>query len=305
MSSTVRSIMVPLDGTTDAEQALPVGASLARRTGAPLHLVSVQEPVPAAVTAEAGPYGADLERQSRTELARYLADVLDATRLTGGMDVQAEVLDGVADSAMAEYVVRHEIGLVVMTTHGRTGLTRWALGSVADRLLRRVTIPVLLLHPQELPQPTRFRRFLVTLDGQIEDAVLEPAIALGSLEPDAEYVLFRVVEPPLPLLTSLAASPFPVGQPHPERALEEAARDYLERMADRLRARGLKVSWRIVCARDVPRQVTDLARDTGADCIVVGTHGAGGFERLLVGSVADKVVRRTTLPVLVGPLAPR
>ena len=305
MRTRFRSILVPLDGSQVAEQALPVGASLARRAGAPLHLVSVQEPIPVAVTAEVGQYGIELERESRAELGRYLTGTLDITRTTQGMDAQGEVIDGGAAEAVADYVERHDIGLVVMTTHARKGLSRWWLGSVADRLLRRLSIPVLLLHPRELPQPARFRRILIALDGQIEDPVLEPAIALGSLEEAAEYILFRVAEPPLPLLTPLAASPAHLGQPHLEQAAENAARDYLERVADRLRAGGLRVTWRVVRARDVPEQVIALARETGADCIALGTHGAGGIERLLVGSVADKIVRGTELPVLVGPVGHR
>jgi nucleotide-binding universal stress UspA family protein len=301
MRTRFRSILVPLDGSVIAEQALAVGGSLARRAGVPLHLVSVQEPMPAAVTAEVGQYGVELERESRAELSQYLSGTLDVTRRSQGMEVLGEVIDGSAATAVADYVDQHDIGLVVMTTHARTGLKRWVLGSVADRLLRRVSIPVLLLHPQDLPQPTRFRRILIALDGQIEDPVLEPAIALGSLEEGAEYILFRVAEPPVPLLTPLAASPSQLGQPHLERAVEDAARDYLERTAERLRAGGLSVTWRIVRSRNVPEQVIELARESGADCIVVGTHGATGLERLLVGSVADKVVRGTGLPVLVGP----
>lgn len=305
MSTRFRAILVPLDGSETAEQALAVGASIARRTGAALHLVTVQEPIPAAVTAEVGQYGVELERESRHELNRYLTGTLATTRGIAGIEVQGEVLDGIAADVLAEYVEDHAIGLVAMTTHARKGLARWWLGSVADRLLRRVSIPVLLLHPSDLPQPTRFRRLLVALDGEIEEPVLEAALALGSLEEGAEYILFRVAEPPIPLLTPLAASPSQLGQPHLERAAEEAAREYLERVVERLRAGGHKVSWRVVRARDIPEQVVELARETGADCIALGTHGAGGIERFLVGSVADKVVRGTTLPVLVSPLGHR
>jgi nucleotide-binding universal stress UspA family protein len=305
MSPRFRPILVPLDGTAVAEQALAVSASLARRAEVPLHLVSVHEPMPVAVTAEVAQYGGELERESRAELTRYLSGIVDATHGTGGLDVHGEVIDGGAATAVADYADTHDVGLVVMTTHARSGIRRWVLGSVADRLLRRVEAPVLLLHPRELPQPTRFRRMLVALDGQIEDPVLEAALLLGSLEEEAEYILFRVAEPPVPLLTPLAASPSQLGQPHVERAAEDAAREYLERVTARLAAKGVRVSWRIVRARDVPAQVIGLASETGADCIVVGTHGASGLERLLIGSVADKVVRGTELPVLVAPLGHR
>ena len=305
MNPPFRSILVPLDGTEVAEQALAVGASLARRTGGTLHLVTVQEPVPLAVTAEVGAYGVDMERESRATLSRYLADTAEAAAGSVNTTLQSELLEGPAAVALAAYVAEHEVDLVVMTTHGRRGIARWWLGSVADQLLRRVSVPVLLLHPSELPQPTRFHRFLVALDGEIEEPVLAAATALGGLEEQPEYLLFRVAEPPLPLLTPLAASPSQLGQPHLARAAEEAAADYLERVAARLRAAGHRCSWRVVRSRDIPAQVVELAEETGADCIAVGTHGAGGLERLLVGSVADQVVRGTQLPVLVSRIGPR
>jgi nucleotide-binding universal stress UspA family protein len=221
------------------------------------------------------------------------------------MEVQGEIVDGMAAEAVAEYVARHDIELVVMTTHAHRGIARWWLGSVADQLLRRLSIPVMLLHPRELAQPTRFRRILVALDGEIEDPVLEPAIMLGSLEDDTEYILLRVVEPPIPLLTPLASSPSHLGGPRVARAAEKAASEYLDRVACRLRADGLPVTCKVLRARGVPERVIELARESGADCIAVGTHGAAGFERLLVGSVAYKIACGTELPVLVGPVGHR
>lgn len=305
MTTRFRSILVPLDGTAVAEQALAVGASLARRGGATLHLVTVQEPIPVAVTAEVGQYGAEIERESRATLTHYLGTTVETAGSIAEVAVQSALLEGPAAAALAAYVADHAIDLVVMTTHARKGIARWWLGSVADRLLRRVSVPVLLLHPSDLPQPTRFRRFLVALDGEIEEPVLRAATALGALDEHPEYVLFRVVEPPVPLLTPLAASPSHLGQPHLARAAESAAADYLEAVEERLRSAGHDVSWRVVSARDIPAQVVELAEETGADCIAMGTHGAGGIERLVVGSVADQVVRESHLPVLVSPLGHR
>jgi nucleotide-binding universal stress UspA family protein len=90
MRTRFRSILVPLDGSVIAEQALAVGGSLARRAGVPLHLVSVQEPMPAAVTAEVGQYGVELERESRAELSQYLSGTLDVTRRSQGMGCWAK-----------------------------------------------------------------------------------------------------------------------------------------------------------------------------------------------------------------------
>lgn len=301
MTTHNRPVLVPLDGSPVAEQALPVGAALARRLRVPLHLVSVLEPTPVLATAEADFYGFELEPEGREALHQYLAGVQVAARQTQDLEVLGEVVAGAAAEALADYVEGHGIGLVVMTTHARKGLGRLVLGSVADRLLRQLDVPVLLLHPRELPQPTGFRRLLVALDGETDEPVLAAALGLGALARDAEYLLFRVAEPPIPVLTSLAASPSRLGQPHVEADVERSARDHLEEVANRLRAEGHRVSWRMVRARSVAEQVVDLAEETGVDCIVAGTHGAAGFERLLVGSVADRIVRRAAAPVLVVP----
>jgi nucleotide-binding universal stress UspA family protein len=181
MNARFRSVLVPLDGSEVAEQALSVGASLARRAGVALHLVSVHEPIPAAVLAEVGEYRGELGEEARAELTGYLTNVADVVRETQGMNVEGVVIEGPAAPALADYVASHDIGLVVMTTHARCGVTRWWLGSVADGLLRRLAVPVLLLHPSETPQPTRFRRFLTTLYGTIEEPVLEPGLERGSL----------------------------------------------------------------------------------------------------------------------------
>ncbi len=140
MTASFGSILVPLEGSAVAEQAVPVGASLARRAGVPLHLVSVHEPSPVAVIAGAGAFGAKLERESHEELSRYLASML-TTPETRGATVLREVVDGDAADALADYIARRRIGLVVMTTHARKGFTERWLGGVADRLLRRTRAP--------------------------------------------------------------------------------------------------------------------------------------------------------------------
>lgn len=301
MTTRFRSILVPLDGSDVAEQALPVAASLARRAGAALHLVSVHEPVPTVVAGQAGLYGVNLEQECRDGLSEYLAKTVSAARRGRRVEIQGELVDGKAAQALADYVDHHGIGLVVMTTHARQGLARWLLGSVAAGLLRRLSVPVLLLHPAETPPAVRFHRILIALDGDIEDPVLEPAIALAALGAKTEFVLIRIVCTPIPVITGLASSPTHFGIRPPEPSAEAAASRYLEQVADRLRAGGWSVMCRVVEARDIAESVIGLAHSVGADCIAVGTHGATGVDRLLVGSVAENIVRQSELPVLVGP----
>jgi len=283
-----------------AEQALSVGASLARRAGALLHLVAVVEPIPVAVAAEVGQYGVELKRESHEELSRYLASVLGTIPETWGATVLREVIEGDAVDALADYVARQRIGLVVMTTHARKGFTQRWLGGVADGLLRRTRAPVLLLRPREHSQPDQFPRILVALDGLCDDAVLAPALALGALTSTESYVLARVVPASAPIMSALPA--YPIGH-HPDWAQQQdiEARNALARLASRLQAPGAHVMTEVVAAEKVADALLAVARARSADLIVMGTRGATGLERLILGSVADKVIRCGTLPVLVVP----
>ncbi|MGZ8398782.1 MAG: universal stress protein [Gemmatimonadales bacterium] len=165
-------------------------------------------------------------------------------------------------------------------------------------------VPVLLLHPRELPQPTEFRHILIALDGEIEAPVLDPATSLGSLYPGAHYTLVQVVEPSLPIVTPLA--PYPMSlEPERTAGLVVEARNYLEKIRDQLRARGLEVTSEVVVGFGVATQVLQLAEALGADCIVVGSHSRRRVVRLVLGSEASRIVRGAALPVLIGPVQGR
>jgi nucleotide-binding universal stress UspA family protein len=297
----LRGVLVPLDGSELAEQALSVGAAHARRTGATLHLVTVHEPMPLAAVPPDYPMPMqELETEIHEERLRYLEPVARSARASLPTPVVASVVTGHPAAALCEYVETHPVDLVVMTTHGRGGLSRLWLGSVADRMLRRVAIPVLLLHPDETLQSTAFRRVLVALDGRIEQPVLGAVELLGSEANGLHCTLTRVVEPSVPVLSSLAARPARL--PPDWNAKQEAeARHYLATLADQLGTRGWNISWQLLIGRGVASQVLELADAIQADVIVVGTRGSRGVERLLLGSVADKIVRGARVPVLVAP----
>ena len=297
------TVLVPLDGSGFAEQALPVAAAIARRTGATLHLATVQVPMAVlAPGAEEFAVDANVDRELREQLQAYLASTARAISTPHGLDVTSAVLDGLPADALAHYARAQHVALIVMTTHGHGGFSRLWLGSVADRLLRRVTVPVLLLRPREEPPQAEFRRILVALDGSSEsEGVVEPAVALGSSARNAHYTLIQVVEPPVALITRMAMHPAHL-RPHWREHQENCARSYLERVANRLRARGLAVTTQVLSARGAGEQIVKCAHAAAADLVAVGTRGSRGLERMLLGSVADKVVRGATQPVLVVPV---
>ena len=295
-------ILVPLDGSTIAEEALPVAGTIAHRSGRQAHLVSVVHPVPFLVPSGDEPMpDYTLEAELRQQMAEYLRATAEALETTHGIEVDYDLLDGPPAQVLADHARSKRADLIVMTTHGHSGLNRLWLGSVSDGLMRRVKSPVLLLRPNDGAHQAEFRRVLIALDGLAEgEKILEPAIELGSLCPDSEFTLVQVVEPPVALITRMAMHPTKM-RPHWRELEENRARSYLQRIAGSMRARGLHVASRMIASRGIADQILELADSLRTDLLVVGTHGAQGIERMLLGSVADKVVRGASMPVLVVP----
>ena len=298
------AITVALDGSALAERALPRATSLAQMSGARLALVRVVKPWPVPGPVPPGIAAADLGPEADVRDAdRYLAAQADALRARNpGIDVWTTVrigdpADGVLAVA-AEHGGREGNGVLVLTTHGRSGLARTLWGSVADRVLRHASVPVLLLPASgaaEWPAPVpEGRRLLVTLDGSaLAEEILGPACAVAAAL-DAGLLLVRVVLPAAPEYMVARAV---AGTVEPEERLDAAER-YLETVAGGVRARGLRVETHALLGPPVPT-IVHLATTAGADAIAMATHGRGGAARLVFGSVATGVLQRTTVPLLV------
>jgi nucleotide-binding universal stress UspA family protein len=299
----LRGVLVPLDGSALAEQALSVGASLARRAAAPLHLISVVEPVLEVVRREF-PDRATTETDSETSRRRvYLDQVAEMVRAARPGVVGTTVLSGDPAEAIAGYAARERLDFVVLTTHGRGRVARWSFGSVAEALLQRCQTPLLILHPGEPPRLGEYRRIVVGLDGEHDRRVLDAARRLGSTSPGARYVLVAVVESEVPLLTPLALHPHHPGKSWQDRRVAEAE-VRVGTLAQELESQGIPVTRNVIGRRSVARALRDIGRSAGADCLVVGTHGLSGVDRAMIGSVALKLMRETELPLLVVPLKP-
>jgi nucleotide-binding universal stress UspA family protein len=295
-----RRILVPLDGSTLAEEALSVAGPIAHRVGAEIHLMSVQSP---ALSAGAKFGLADTDTQpvygDREHIEAYLAMMAARLARTEGVHAVPAVLEGSPPELLSHYIKAAGIDLVVMTTHGRGGFGRLCLGSVANELLRRVTVPVLLLRHGAHPEGAAFRRIVVALDGTPQsERSLGPALALGTMAAEVHYTLVRVIQPVAPMVTPVGLYPPPDGEPIEQ--LAETAGKYLEEMADWLRSGGGSVDARVLVGQAADEIVSFAAKDH-SQLIVVGTRAARGMDRLLQGSVADLVMRSAGQPVLIVP----
>src|ERR1019366_6559531 len=293
-----RSILVPLDRSSLAEQALPLARSIAQRANSKLDLVEVHA-LYALEDPNAGwlPFDRDRDAECKQQEQLYLDATAKLVGSASPLTVTASVLTGsavlaetVADSIL-ERARTGNADLIVMTTRGRGVVTRMALGSVADGLLRRATIPLLLMRPTanalSITAEPIFDNIVIPLDGsKLGEKILEPALGLARLM-EARCTLLRVVE---------ARSPPGDRREPPEKAQAEA---YLERVAEILREQGYQVPTRVVVARHAIEAILAEAAAQANNLIAVATHGRGGLNRLLLGSVADKLIRTAASPVLV------
>jgi len=300
-----RSILLALDGSPFAEGAVPVAARLAASSRATLHLVVVHEwlshwapldPTIAQMTVS------QIDERGRRESKAYVRQLADALRKEYGIRVRDALLEGVPADEIRLYATQHHIDLVVMTTHGRGGLSRLWLGSVADALVRQLDQPVLLCRGGTAGAPAcvmPFRRILVPLDGSVgSERAVEMAAELSEASPRATLGLMMAVSPHY-----LVFPEFGVGVIGPEvtDAAErgEYAREYLATLEARLTSRGIESAVVVDVAADAARAILEEARRTQADVISIATRGRGGVPRMVIGSVADKVIRAADQPVLV------
>jgi nucleotide-binding universal stress UspA family protein len=304
-----RSILVPFDGSAAAEHALPTALSLARRFEAALKIVHVHAPVWGA-HGEGGWYDAIVDRELREQMQAYLDDVVQRLSEVTDVSVSTALLDGLVPGAINRHAMESGVDLVVMTTQGRDPVARFWLGSVADALVRQSTIPMLFVRPTEseadFTQEPAFGRVLIPLDGsQLAEQILEPATALA-VATKAQVTLLRVVQQLTPegyVPHSRRVSgirPALLKQLQDVDRQERArAEDYLKQLAERLGTRSLTVETRVVSHVRPATAILDDATAHGVDLIALATQGRGGLKRLLVGSVADKVLRGATTAVLV------
>lgn len=291
-------IVVPLDGSEFAEHALPPALEIARRSGGRVRLMTVCD------TGSAVPEVVESAPSAAAGADEYLTGLRERIEAGGDVEVEAEVLSGPVVQSICEEVRRAVAGLVVLSTHGRGPMSRLWMGSVADRLVRRAPCPLLLVRPsgeEGAPDPWDgfpVDRILVPLDGsRVGEVVLERAIGVGGLF-DADFTLLTVV-----WLPEYVGTPY---LPHVEwvdrkRVLERMAgraRENLHQVAGRMRDRELRVEIAVAEDAHPADAILRFAEAERADLVAMGTHGRGGVARTVLGSVADKVVRSSSTPLL-------
>ncbi|GAB4330189.1 MAG: universal stress protein [Dehalococcoidia bacterium] len=279
-------ILVPLDLSPLAEEALPWAALLARVRQCGVHLLAVwNERAPLAGVDGNASLGEILAA------AKAALDRMAARPTFEGIEVSTEVRAGEIEEEVAEAVVAQDVDLVVMKSHGRGGFKRLLVGSVADRLLRTLNVPMLV--DRQGGVPPALHRILVTLDGSPEaetalDIARELAAAAG-----AEVVLLTVYEEdPQTHIHKYPGSDYLGALPEEVHAAADRYMAAVAREPERREIREGRPAGVII----------DVARELECDIIVMATRGRSSAIRLALGSTSDAVMRAADRPVLFVPL---
>ncbi|MCS7206989.1 MAG: universal stress protein [Dehalococcoidia bacterium] len=293
----MKTILVALDGSPIAEQVLPWARLLGERLPARLILFTAVPPLTPEVRQAYAHLRLPLEAAVHVARAEEYLSLTARPLREVGLEVFIKAQEGEPVSQILAYAQEVHADFIALTTHGRTGLTRLMLGSVADRLVRTASIPLLLVKarpPTARPTPPQVQSVLVPLDGSpLAETVLPLALDLATAL-QTEVILARVVSTPAVVSMWPEASSYVT---ETLEALRQEALAYLSTHQTRLQAQGHRV--RVEVREGQPaEELVALAR-RHKSLVVMATHGYGGARRLLLGSVAQRVVLTLGGPVVV------
>ncbi len=288
-------ILVPLDGSNVAEQVIPYVRVLGKAFSARIKLFHVFESLPSDVTPQQLP-----ALQGTASRLKQLTDSLKGE----GLAVSNQLIEGEPGSwtgdpasLIISEAERTSSTLIAMSTHGRSGITRWALGSTSEKLLHAASNPVLIIRakePAEIPSEVTFDTIIVPLDGSaLAEQVLPHVVALAG--PLRLKVLLVRVTPPAEDYYRYMEYPVATYEDLPKQ-MDAAAVQYLHEVNEKLSQQGVVVE-RLLHG-DPASAIVDLAHETPNSLVAMTSHGRSGLGRWLLGSVADRVVRHSGGPVL-------
>jgi nucleotide-binding universal stress UspA family protein len=258
-------ILVALDGSKTSEAVLPYLESLLHYQDADVTLATAVAPGPI----------------PQMEAGGYLKEAADRLRRKGAV-VDIEVLTGKPASALTAYAAGGRFDLLALCSRGKTGLKRMLFGSVAEEILRSTTVPVLVVPPADRRQaPEAVKKIVVPLDGSHRSAaVLKPAAALAKAF-GAKLCFVTVVSP-------TAAEDLPV----------ETVAHNLFQDQKALQKNGLEVEVAVLYG-DPTDRILAFAEENQADLIALASHGRTGLDKVVFGTVAESLLRRSRRPLLV------
>ena len=291
-------LLVPLDGSELAEVALPYAEELTGRLNSEvvlLHVSESQEQV-----------GSQMHELYMSHLVEAVErGIQEYQRLSGipeseATKVKSVILSGTPAEVIINYAEANDIGLIIMAAHGRSGIGRWTVGGVADKVLRGSHIPVALIRAGG-PRPVTRKKGLLTkallpLDGSKVGEAALPYVEELAMRLKTEVTLLQIVQPKY---VAVGAEPWDYSPYRAEwvTAMEQSARAYLAGIEQRLKAKGIVVSSKIESGGAAER-IIEVAEQIDADVIAMSTHGRSGLARWALGSIADKLIHSGNIPLI-------
>jgi nucleotide-binding universal stress UspA family protein len=290
-------LLIPLDGSKLAEQILPYARFLARSLKIPVELLEVIDPdVIETLSGSKQGRSADIVLAEKKQASLSYLGATARSFLSPEVKCVAE--SGKPEDVVIERAAADRGTLIAMTTHGRSGLQRWLLGSVTEKVLRGSTNHLFVVRASDQPQTpseAEFKRVLVPLDGsEIAEKVLPYAVDLAG-KMRLEVILIRTYMLP----PSVAAEDYGSYLGEFTEALEAEAREYVGAKVKELKAKGLENVSSVVEFGFPAEKIIELAQKIPDNFVAMCTHGRSGIKAWALGSVTERVVRHSGDPVLV------
>jgi nucleotide-binding universal stress UspA family protein len=268
-------ILVPLDGSQLAEIALPYAEELSGRLGSDVTLIYVSESID-----DPHRHMHQIYMQKMAESAKQDAEAY-ARKLGKELTIQVRSVNLAGNPAeeIVKYADSENTGLIVMSTHGQSGIRQWTIGSVANKVVRATKQPVALVRAEvprpDVPRKYMLRKALLPLDGSKESEAALPYVAELASRLGMSVTLLQVLA---------------IG----DKALAE---DYLEKIGAQLKQKGVTVESRVLFG-EAATEIINLADEIHADVVAMSTHGRSGIGRWVLGSVAERVLYEGNTPLL-------
>jgi len=284
------TILVPTDGSDHAVRAAKHGLALARLFDATVRVLTVVD-----VEGATGPFDeADADEELVSQLEAAGDDAIESVEAvaTESDRLQTDVVTGTPAEAILDYTASHDVDMVAMGTHGRTGLDRYVTGSVTEHVVRHAEVPVLSVRAGSHADPGQYDDVLIPTDGsEYASVAIDHGLAIAE-QADARIHAVNVVD-----LGDLAASPNLTAPTEMASEFESAGKDATDAIASRARDAGLDVSTEV--HEGIPaKDLLQYANGNGVDLIAMGTHGRTGLSRYLLGSTTERIIRHAEMPVL-------
>ena len=292
-------MLIPLDGSETAEKVLPYARSLAARLKIPVELIGIIDIAAMAthMASEKARYLDTFIAQGVRSSEEYLKRV---AKTFSGAGVERTVEKGRAEEVIIEKAAADKGTLIAMATHGRSGMSRWLLGSVTEKVLRGTSNPLFLVRANEEAKTegeAAIKSVIVPLDGsELAERVLPNAVQLAKLF-NLEVMLLRAFE--LPAAAYYGSEDYLPNYEELKGRVKEEAKGYLDKKIAALKGEGLEKVHSILMEGAGADEIISYAHKSPDTLVAMCTHGRSGLKRWVLGSVTEKVVRHSGDPVLV------